>query len=208
LKADGIRLKVDAAWNMIETSAEKHAAFGYRFYPDKVRGEGFFIAAVQKKEGGKFAGFKSNKNSIEKLSKLEEALVQPWLLPDADIILFKQRDDIIALPAAILKEIPVLQSALYIKMAGVAVGKLAGKDLIPDHQLALSNLINKNIVTISLNRQQSIQYLRKEEVQIEGNHRGWALVNYEGYNLGWIKALGNRVNNYYPKAWRILKSVP
>ena len=37
-------------------------------------------------------------------------------------------------------------------------------------------------------------------------HRGWAIVQYEGMNLGWIKLLGNRTNNYYPREWRILKS--
>ena len=208
LKAEAVRLKVEAEWNIIETKAEKHPAYGYRCYPDKVNGEGFFIAAVQKKEGGSFEGFRSNKNNLEKISKSEDALVQPWLLQYADLILFKQHDDIIALPSVLQKEIPVLQSALYIKKAGVTIGKLAGKDFIPDHQLALSGIVSKNIVTVSLNRQQAIQYLRKEEVQIETSHKGWALVNYEGYHLGWIKALGNRVNNYYPKAWRILKTQP
>jgi 16S rRNA C967 or C1407 C5-methylase (RsmB/RsmF family)/NOL1/NOP2/fmu family ribosome biogenesis protein len=203
---EGIRLKTGNDWGIVEVATGRRQLHGYRFYPDKVKGEGFFIAAVRKKEGGEFAGWKPGKKILEKLSRTDEILVQTWLSPDADLVLFKQHDDIIALPSALQKEIPVLQSALYIKKAGVAVGKLAGKDLIPDHQLALSGIINKNIVTISLNRQQSIQYLRKEEVQTGSSHIGWALVNYEGYRLGWIKALGNRVNNYYPKAWRILKS--
>jgi NOL1/NOP2/fmu family ribosome biogenesis protein len=34
---------------------------------------------------------------------------------------------------------------------------------------------------------------------------GWKLVTYEGHNLGWINVLATRVNNYYPKALRILK---
>ena len=32
---------------------------------------------------------------------------------------------------------------------------------------------------------------------------GWLLVRYQGVNLGWIKALPNRINNYYPKELRI-----
>jgi NOL1/NOP2/fmu family ribosome biogenesis protein len=30
-------------------------------------------------------------------------------------------------------------------------------------------------------------------------------VQYENRNLGWIKVLPQRSNNYYPKEWRILK---
>jgi NOL1/NOP2/fmu family ribosome biogenesis protein len=33
---------------------------------------------------------------------------------------------------------------------------------------------------------------------------GWAVVTYRSLPLGWIKLLQNRVNNYYPKEWRIL----
>jgi NOL1/NOP2/fmu family ribosome biogenesis protein len=51
-----------------------------------------------------------------------------------------------------------------------------------------------------------LQYLRRQEVKIDTQHRGWLLVKYQGVNLGWVKALGSRINNYYPKEWRILKS--
>jgi 16S rRNA C967 or C1407 C5-methylase (RsmB/RsmF family)/NOL1/NOP2/fmu family ribosome biogenesis protein len=202
---EGLRLKLDKEWHIIETISEKHHAYGYRFYPDKVKGEGFFIAALQKKEGAAFAGIKPGKTKTEKLSKSEEAIVQPWLQEDADLVLFKQKDDIIALPSCLEKEILVLQSALYIKKAGITLGKLAGKDLIPDHALAVSTIINKNIVCIELSREQAIQYLRREEMPLDTLHKGWALVAYHGHNLGWIKVLSNRFNNYYPKEWRIVK---
>ncbi len=32
---------------------------------------------------------------------------------------------------------------------------------------------------------------------------GWQLVKYSGLNLGWIKVLEQRINNYYPSEWRI-----
>jgi NOL1/NOP2/fmu family ribosome biogenesis protein len=35
--------------------------------------------------------------------------------------------------------------------------------------------------------------------------KGCQLVQYQSHNLGWINALESRVNNYYPKEWRILK---
>ena len=205
-RAEGVRLKVEEEWKIVESISPKHKSYGYRFYPDKIKGEGFFIAVMQKLDGDEFAAPKPGRSAMEKLSKVDDPIVRPWLKEDVDLILFKQKEDIIALPANLQKEIPVLQSALYIKKAGVTVGKMAGKDLIPDHQLAVSEIISKNIVRIELNKQEAIQYLRKEEMKIDTAHRGWALVCYEGHNLGWIKVLPNRFNNYYPKEWRIIKT--
>jgi 16S rRNA C967 or C1407 C5-methylase (RsmB/RsmF family)/NOL1/NOP2/fmu family ribosome biogenesis protein len=201
------KLKVEKEWHIVETISEKYRANGYRFYPDKVKGEGFFIGVIQKK-GAEYASTKPGKNKIEKLSKSEDANLRAWLQEDADIIFFKQKDDIIALPSYLEKEIPVLQSALYIKKAGVTMGKLAGKDLIPDHALALSAVVNKNIARIEMSRQQAVQYLRREEMPLNTGHRGWAIAGYAGHNLGWIKILPNRFNNYYPKEWRIIKQNP
>jgi 16S rRNA C967 or C1407 C5-methylase (RsmB/RsmF family)/NOL1/NOP2/fmu family ribosome biogenesis protein len=207
-KVKGIRLKVEDKWNIAETVSGKHRAYGYRFYPDKLKGEGFFIAALQKQEGAAFAGIKPGKNKPGQLTKTEEAIVRPWLREDAGVVLFKQKDDIIALPASLQEAVPILQSALYIKKAGVTLGKLAGNDLIPAHAFALSTLLNKNIPAIELNRQQAIQYLRREEIQLDTKHRGWALVTYWQHPLGWIKILQNRFNNYYPKEWRIMTQAP
>jgi 16S rRNA C967 or C1407 C5-methylase (RsmB/RsmF family)/NOL1/NOP2/fmu family ribosome biogenesis protein len=204
-KVEDLRLKVEKEWHVIESISEKEHAYGYRFYPDKVKGEGLFIAAVKKLDGSAFAGIKPGKGKADKLSKAEEVIIKAWLQDDADIILFKQKDDIIALPAPLQNEIPVLQSALYIKKAGVTIGKMAGSNLIPDHALAVSSLINKNVVCIELTLQQAIQYLRREEMPLHTEHRGWALVSYQNLNLGWIKVLSNRFNNYYPKEWRIIK---
>jgi hypothetical protein len=35
--------------------------------------------------------------------------------------------------------------------------------------------------------------------------KSWFLVQYKGVAIGFAKNLGNRINNYYPKEWRILK---
>jgi len=86
----------------------------------------------------------------------------------------------------------------------VRIGKLAGKDLIPDHELALSLLLNKqSVMQTTLDYDQAINYLKRENIQINGNETGWTLINYNGSALGWAKLLANRVNNYYPKELRI-----
>ncbi len=206
LGARGLQLQIPADAGIVETVSDKAGAFGYRFYPDKLNGEGFFIAALQKQDGDAWQGIRSKKGGLEKASKAEEALVRPWLNDAAGLILFRQKEDIIALPSYFQADIPVLQSALYIKKAGITAGKTTPRELIPDHPLAISTIVSPQVVSVPLNKEQSIQYLRREELRVDTNYRGWALVKYEGHPLGWVKILANRVNNYYPKEWRILKS--
>ena len=199
------RLDTTAYPGIVETVSDTKGAYGYRFYPNKVMGEGFFIAALQKEEGGDWHGIHQKRNALERVSKAEEQLVTAWLTP-SDRVLFRQKEDIILLPSSFQSDILALQSALYIKKAGVIAGKPTPRELLPDHQLALSGQTSPQVVSIPLNKEQAIQYLRREELRPYTNCRGWALVEYQGHALGWVKVLANRVNNYYPKEWRILKA--
>jgi NOL1/NOP2/fmu family ribosome biogenesis protein len=70
----------------------------------------------------------------------------------------------------------------------------------------LSNILTSNIPFAKLNKEQSLQYLRRQDLLLNTKLKGWALAQYQGINLGWMKVLPNRVNNYYPVNWRILKS--
>jgi len=84
-----------------------------------------------------------------------------------------------------------------------------GKDLIPDHELALSVHVNKGaVLQTELNYDHAIQYLRRENIGLDINNKGWSLMTFEGHPLGWAKLLPNRINNYYPKELRILAALP
>ncbi|HYF30825.1 MAG TPA: RNA methyltransferase [Chitinophagaceae bacterium] len=198
-------LSVDASWNIVESFSPKHHAACYRFYPDKLRGEGFFLTCLRKQEGNGTTG-PATRQKAEKLSKPELELTQHWIDPAVPLHLFRHKEDVIAVPTGFEQIIPILQERLYLRQSGITVGKLGRTALIPDHSLALSGIFNNAITTISLNHGEALQYLRKAEVFAVSAHKGWALVQYEGHNLGWIKLLGNRVNNYYPREWRILKN--
>ncbi|MBZ0099994.1 MAG: RsmB/NOP family class I SAM-dependent RNA methyltransferase, partial [Taibaiella sp.] len=41
-------VQLSEEWGVVETTSAKHQFKGYRFFPHKVQGEGFFIAAVRK----------------------------------------------------------------------------------------------------------------------------------------------------------------
>jgi 16S rRNA C967 or C1407 C5-methylase (RsmB/RsmF family)/NOL1/NOP2/fmu family ribosome biogenesis protein len=200
-----LRLSTALEWNIVEALSDKHNAYGYRFYPDKVKGEGFFIACMEKQEseGGDFAFPKKSK--LEKLSKNESSIAEKWIKDDAGVPILKWKELALALPERFVQDIDLLQQSLYIKQAGVTLGQITPKELIPEHSLALSNLLSNNIAAVDVTLDEALQYLRKSDLRLDTNSKGWAVLQYRKKNLGWVKLLPNRLNNYYPKEWRILK---
>ena len=122
------------------------------------------------------------------------------------LAIYKIGDRFYALDRLNGESLSIIQANLYVKKAGVVLGKIAGNDFLPDHQFALSTILATNVESLELNKEEALQYLRKEEVKVLPQGRGWMTVTNQGFRLGWIKVLQNRVNNYYPKEWRILKS--
>ena len=57
---------------------------------------------------------------------------------------------------------------------------------------------------VSLSYPQAISFLRREALVLPAETpRGIVAVSYEGHVLGYVKNIGNRANNLYPKEWRI-----
>ena len=201
-----LKITNDASWNIIETKSKVRHAFGYRFFPDKLRGEGFYVACFRKNDGEPKAAFKPQKSKFIKVTSADRTIVQSWIKQNAKVNFYHNGDEVYAFPSSMEEDLLIIHANLYIKKAGVPAGKLIRNELVPAHELSLSGLVSDQLFIISLKKDEALQYLRKEEVTIKEDYRGWAIVQYERQNLGWIKMLGNRVNNYYPKEWRILKS--
>ncbi|MEP6846688.1 MAG: RNA methyltransferase, partial [Panacibacter sp.] len=142
---------------------------------------------------------------IPSVAKNEAAAIKDWVKITDDLFIFKQAENIIALQDQWKYDLSLLQKRLYLRKAGITIGSLKGKDMVPDHELALSLMINDQNRVAHINKEQALQYLKRKEMSIENGPKGWALVAYCGINLGWMKVLHNRINNYYPVNWRILK---
>ena len=208
LAVGSLQLAIDKNWGIVETESEKHKMHGYRFYPDKVKGEGFFIAAFRKEKvkesgvGSRESG--KRKSTTARFPRGEIEILKPWLKDTADLFYFKQNNETIAMPVYFEKDLTLIQEALYIKKAGVKLGSIIRDELIPDHELALSVIINNTVKCIEADKETALQYLRREEIKLVSAEKGWVLLTYQQLPLGWVKILPNRVNNYYPTAWRIL----
>ncbi len=203
LSVESIPLKIKSSWGIIETISENENAFGYRFYPDKIKGEGFFIAAFTNKQQS--TGKRQiEKRKMEKISPGETEILKLYLKRANDFYFIKQNDEFIAMPFHLQDDLILIQSSLYIKKAGVKMGVIINKELIPHHELAVSTITSTDLPTVDVDLETALQYLRRQEIKIESSLKGWALIKYLQVPLGWVKILTNRVNNYYPKEWRIL----
>lgn len=195
-------IPVKPEWNIVESTALNQV--GYRFYPDRISGEGFFMALLQKNSGNP-AQSPRTKNRLLKLSRDQIRFLSPWMKPQIQPLVFQLGDRIIAFPENREDDLLQLQNSLYIKKAGTSLGSLARQDLIPDHELALSEWLHPEISSIDLDMDDALNYLRKHDLQLNTSERkGWALMRWNQLPLGWAKILPNRMNNYFPKEWRIL----
>ena len=201
LDVSGYRINLNENWGIVETEAG-NGNYGYRFYPDKLMGEGFFIAAFQKRDGSSFRNYPL---PLAQANKQEIAVAENWIKNDTELFYFKQKENIIAVPVQWKQDAALLQKHLYLRKVGITVGAVKGKDLVPNHELALSMLVNENIQRADTGVNEALQYLRKKEMILENIPKGWAVITYKGLAAGWVKVLHNRVNNYYPMEWRILK---
>jgi 16S rRNA C967 or C1407 C5-methylase (RsmB/RsmF family)/NOL1/NOP2/fmu family ribosome biogenesis protein len=199
------QLSIGPRWGITEVQSDS-GVYGYRFWPDKVKGEGFFIACFQKKDGEKAVNFKT-RNKFEILNRKEKEIAGNWT-KETDHQFVKFNNTVYAVPGILPGEINILANSLHIIYFGTMIGELIREKLIPGHALALSNLISGNIERIELNYDDAIAYLQRKELRSAlVKNKGWQLVTYQGYPLGWVNVLPNRINNYYPKELRILKDI-
>jgi len=204
-----ISLSPDPGWHIVETIADQSGAQGYRFYPDKVRGEGFFLSVIQKKEPVASDGnnhmhkrLGKTKQYPERIDKTAEKQLNQWIQPGS-FHYHPVGDAIHALPPVLAGDFVMLKNALYLKKAGIRVGKSGESEWIPDHELALADILNLKSVRWEPGKPDTLNFLRGESFGTGAGEKGWRLVCYRGQGLGWVKMLDKRMNNYYPKSWRI-----
>ncbi len=197
---DVVALDIPADWGIESRGG------GYQFFPHQLRGEGFFLAVFRKQPGDEKKHHAPG--SFRSLTSLSKTLVPEatrWLRPEAESRIFQTPSgSLLALPAALENDYLLLDKFLKTKWFGTPIGEFKGKDFVPDHALALSLTASNQLPGIELSLDQALRFLKKETFELpDGTPTGWLLPRYGGLNLGWIKALPNRMNNYLPPERRI-----
>lgn len=175
---------------------------GYRFYPHRIKGEGFFVAALRKTAPSPSPT--RIKNDLKKLKLKTSEQFSNYILPDIRISIYDTEQQLFGLPHPWQEEILLLRNRLNCLVTGIQLAERKGKDLIPSHQLALSKLLNRNALQqVEVDRTTALQYLKREAITLTDAPMGYVLICYEQQALGWVKNMGNRSNNLYPQHWRI-----
>ena len=180
--------------------------FGYRFYPHKTKGEGFFLSVVRKKSTVdrkiRNDARKLNKN-IGKVASLPFSLVNPdeWEI-------MQNENQIFAYDKQHLSNFMLLTKHLKCLHSGIYLGELKGKDFIPAASVALSKKLDRSsVIEVDVDYKTAISFLKKEAIQLPDSNRGYILITYKNQALGWVKNVGNRCNNLYPNEWRIRMNI-
>lgn len=197
-----VPLSPDPEWNIIETFSDYAGAHGYRFYPDKLLGEGFFLAVIQKKQAVASKHPNKRNRSSGRISKTAEAQISNWANIES-VYYVTIGESVHAMPVGLANDFDFLKNNLYLKKAGIRVGKSGQNEWVPDHELALADILKDDISSIDLTKIDALHFLRGEPFETQGNGRGWRITRFQGQCLGWVKLLDGRMNNYYPKSWRI-----
>lgn len=159
------------------------------FYPHKTRGEGFFIAAVRKRG-----------ESVESTANNNETASDYFTCPHA-ILPFENKR--LALSPVAMDWMKRYGKVFHIIKSGLTVGEETRKGFVPHHDLSYSPFFNTDLYpTRELEHSNALRYLKGESLRGIGA-KGYHLITHQNAQLGWVKEIGHRTNNAYPKHLRI-----
>lgn len=176
----------------------------YRFLPGKIKGEGLFMAVVRKPGNCAAISFR------DKPQKSEQVLgpLKKWLHPGMELSIDK--GEVYACPAPDAPFLKAVAQKLDTLVHGVHVATIKGRDFVPTHELALSTALCRGAFPErDIDKEKALAFLHRDNIVLpDGTPKGYVLLTYGGIPLGFVKNLGNRSNNLYPKNWRIRSSYP
>lgn len=175
-----------------------------RLWPHKLRGEGHYLAVLEKTQEGKETG------TIPRTRKL-----QAGLPPKSCKEYLKFRDCYLrdaAFPGIYLRfgdqlylapfETPDL-TGLRVLRPGLHLGTIKKNRLDPAHALAMALRPDQavHVLELSSDSCRIQEYRSGYPLEAEGE-KGWYLVTVDGYGIGWGKLSGTVMKNHYPKGLR------
>jgi len=178
--------------------------YGYRFFPHKTKGEGFFLTVLKKKSLIQ-SSQKKKKDDKKSINFVTKSYSSTFSLINQDSWLILQEDNLIkAYDKIRLNDYMYIKKQLKCMHSGLLLGEIKGTDFIPSSSIALSKKLDKESVEkVDVDYKTAISFLRKDAITLPDSPRGYILISYKGQGLGWVKNLGNRTNNLYQQEWRI-----
>lgn len=210
LGAEVLAVDADGCWGITGSVLPGFDKPVYRFLPGRTRGEGLFMAVMRKTGdelagGGRVKGRKAANVRRQGGGSAVADACKKWLRQPDGFEIVVDGNTVTAIPRSWKPFYDAARKSLNVLSAGVPLGEVKGKDVIPSQALALSICLDASAFpSVELDYGQALCYLRKEAVPLpEGTPRGHVLMAYRGVPLGFEKNIGNRANNLYPAEWKI-----
>lgn len=210
--AEVLPVQVEDDWGIASSLVDK-VPYAYRFFPHRVEGEGFFMALLRKPESTTSVGASEKKRgklhvkNSKKISGVKNIVQDKSPLRDGKRFVYEEiRGVWRAYPFALSEFLPSLHR-IKILNAGIKLGEVKGKILVPSHTLALSVELERGVfVEHELDEEMAVSFFRRESLSLSDVSKGYVLLTYMGVGLGFVKNLGSRSNSLLPLEWRIRMS--
>jgi NOL1/NOP2/sun family putative RNA methylase len=187
-----------------------------RLFPHLIKGEGHYLAVLRKlgEVPGSYKGFLANGIQkgigIKDIKEFEEFAKENLTSHIIDRLIPKDRaKPFLKFGEQLYLIMPDMPSTdkLKVQRLGLHLGTLKKNRFEPSHALAL--YLKKDDVNQSIELYNGIDddynvraYLNGQTINTNDTKKGWTLMTYKGYSIGWGKQAGNIIKNHYPKGLR------
>lgn len=197
--------------DLSESLGMEGSAWGTHFFPHRARGEGFFLALLQKDAAALPAFHRKKQKQAKGVPQVPSDAVSllKWLDAPQDYTLYMSDDECLyALRQPVVdgvRQILATPLRTHVWKTGVMLARRKGNKWQPAAALALSTVLDPEAFPrAELSLAEALDYLRREAIVLPADTpRGYVLVCYDGHPLGFVNNLGTRANNLYPTEWRI-----
>ncbi len=174
-----------------------------RLLPHNIRGEGHFCAVLEKTDG-KRTDLKLKKPCVKDGNSLKP--YREWEAQTLGIKLENVYDSDRAIRSFFdgMPDINFRSGYKACCAEGLFLGcnDSAGKRFIPSHRLAMA-LKADEAKSVDVDEYTALNYLHGLTFEAPAAEKGWNLVTYRGYPLGWCKVVEGVAKNHLPSGLRI-----
>jgi 16S rRNA C967 or C1407 C5-methylase (RsmB/RsmF family) len=174
--------------------------FGYQAYPHRLRGEGFFFSVIQKNPD-QYTSVHTGKKQPFHFREDHNVPVEEYCAFDGCKAV--TQDGVIFHVTHTPELFEMLHRSLHVPCHVPAYFQYLKNKYQPCHAMAMHTHRVRDLQHIDLSKEEALSYLSREEIPPPNLHRGYYVIRYDGTALGWVNHIGTRMNNMYPREYRI-----
>lgn len=168
-----------------------------RIFPHKMKGEGHFLALLQKGVKNDESQVECVKNNDPVPAEAQEFFAHVKIRPGSNF--HRDKEHLVA-----YFDHTKPQKGLHYFRTGLYLGQIKKNRFEPSQTLAmyLKKEEFDQIIDLKADDPRVVKYLKGETIQAESKGKGYHLICVDGYPLGWGKYANGLVKNKYNPGWR------